>query len=487
MASCSSHTQTYRVSTGPQHSKLGEVLETIKGIKARSSLEEVCKFEDQLIEKMITLNEDLKTVSKHRLQTKIERVDKKIATWNIRVTKFVGKTQKHNMFPTINTKAHHYTGHVKDLEHDHDDLEMSGEGSQCVLCSHKHGRHNSPCFVIPQSTCFDMLQMYVVDPSKWEIDTTRKFKKGDSLVDCRFMFDEVSKNKSTILNVLCITCPKKKTDHCKTTGVFCNELISLGKMLQMLDTNQRDQLTRNNFSEIKDLFRKVFEKQFPEIFPFCPNKACQWACKSFSATIKMSDNDEENIDCSHCGGHHHVHGHKQTCPDPTCTTTFCSICKMSPYHDNDVCRGPVDADDENSVLIRETTKPCPSCKFRTEKNDGCDHMSCIRCPTHWCWRCLQKLDRNTPYRHKCLKSGVVEGNIDGAYDGWGNEDDGVVEGNIDGAYDGWGNEDDGVVEGNIDEAYDGWGNEDDGVVEGNIDEAYDGWGNEDDGDNDDDN
>lgn len=411
----------YRVSTGPQHSKLGEVLQTINNIKAQTSLEEVQKFEDQLIQKMVTMNEQLKTIPKHKLQSQIEKIDKKIATWNTHVTKWVGKTQRYDVFPTINTKAHHYTGHVKELEQDHDDLDMFGEGSQCVLCSHKHGRHNSPCFVIPQSTCFDMLRRYIVDPSKWEIDTTRKFKKGNTFVDCRFTFDQASNNKATILNVLCITCPQKKTDHCKTTGVFCNEHISLGKMLQMLSADQRAQLTSDKFSEIKDLFRKVFEKQFPEIFSFCPNKECQWASKSFPVTIKLSENDDENIDCSHCGGHHHVHGHKQTCPDPNCATTFCSICKISPYHDKDICRGPVDGDDENSVLIRKITKPCPSCKFRTDKRDGCDHMSCFRCSTHWCWRCLQKLDKNTPYRHKCLKSNVLEGDIDENYEGWGDD------------------------------------------------------------------
>jgi hypothetical protein len=32
-------------------------------------------------------------------------------------------------------------------------------------------------------------------------------------------------------------------------------------------------------------------------------------------------------------------------------------------------------------------KLCPKCKFRTEKIDGCNHMTCTRCNYGWCWVC----------------------------------------------------------------------------------------------------
>lgn len=42
--------------------------------------------------------------------------------------------------------------------------------------------------------------------------------------------------------------------------------------------------------------------------------------------------------------------------------------------------------DQRRVLL--TTKPCPLCFARIEKNGGCSHMICSLCYTHFCWNCL---------------------------------------------------------------------------------------------------
>lgn len=34
-------------------------------------------------------------------------------------------------------------------------------------------------------------------------------------------------------------------------------------------------------------------------------------------------------------------------------------------------------------------KLCPSCSSPIEKANGCNHMTCWKCKTHMCWRCLQ--------------------------------------------------------------------------------------------------
>ena len=35
----------------------------------------------------------------------------------------------------------------------------------------------------------------------------------------------------------------------------------------------------------------------------------------------------------------------------------------------------------------KVVKRCPNCKFWTEKNDGCNHMTCLNCNHSWCWLC----------------------------------------------------------------------------------------------------
>ncbi|KAK8869304.1 ring finger protein [Apiospora arundinis] len=40
--------------------------------------------------------------------------------------------------------------------------------------------------------------------------------------------------------------------------------------------------------------------------------------------------------------------------------------------------------------VKETSRPCPGrgCGWRIEKKGGCDHMTCHKCKTEFCWRCF---------------------------------------------------------------------------------------------------
>lgn len=41
----------------------------------------------------------------------------------------------------------------------------------------------------------------------------------------------------------------------------------------------------------------------------------------------------------------------------------------------------------STALINRITKQCPQCKAPTEKNNGCNHITCKICQTNWCWIC----------------------------------------------------------------------------------------------------
>ncbi|XP_074640129.1 E3 ubiquitin-protein ligase parkin-like [Tubulanus polymorphus] len=49
----------------------------------------------------------------------------------------------------------------------------------------------------------------------------------------------------------------------------------------------------------------------------------------------------------------------------------------------------------SKALIRLTTKPCPTCKVKTEHGGGCMHMMCAQCKSEWCWLC------NIPWNRDC--------------------------------------------------------------------------------------
>ena len=49
-------------------------------------------------------------------------------------------------------------------------------------------------------------------------------------------------------------------------------------------------------------------------------------------------------------------------------------------------------DDEFNAWARQNRniKPCPKCKIKTWKYDGCNHITCQKCRYEWCWVCFGK-------------------------------------------------------------------------------------------------
>lgn len=45
------------------------------------------------------------------------------------------------------------------------------------------------------------------------------------------------------------------------------------------------------------------------------------------------------------------------------------------------------ADDVFTEWSEENTKPCPQCKAKILKTEGCNHMTCGNCRFEFCWLC----------------------------------------------------------------------------------------------------
>ncbi|KAJ3536572.1 hypothetical protein NM208_g6661 [Fusarium decemcellulare] len=44
-------------------------------------------------------------------------------------------------------------------------------------------------------------------------------------------------------------------------------------------------------------------------------------------------------------------------------------------------------EEQSKATVNRTTKPCPGCGWAIEKNDGCSHMTCIKCKHQFCFEC----------------------------------------------------------------------------------------------------
>ena len=150
---------------------------------------------------------------------------------------------------------------------------------------------------------------------------------------------------------------------------------------------------------------------------YCPDSSCEWS--KVGLIKKPHDHDKVPLGdhnarwCKFCDTVHWIHDHKIEC---YCGKSFCYVCKMVPYHQNQICYGPIE-DEDIKKLLASGKKLCPNCGFVSEKISGCDRMTCVKCNSNWCWRCVTILDRHNPYNHRCLDTGLVEGTRSTVYRG----------------------------------------------------------------------
>jgi len=90
-------------------------------------------------------------------------------------------------------------------------------------------------------------------------------------------------------------------------------------------------------------------------------------------------------------------------PCPVCRVQWCLKCNAQRHQDLGDCaaaaavrKGKVE---EKADLGETGIKPCPKCKTLTEKNNGCNHMTCMRCKQDWCYSCGKTLEKGKLEAH----------------------------------------------------------------------------------------
>ena len=71
---------------------------------------------------------------------------------------------------------------------------------------------------------------------------------------------------------------------------------------------------------------------------------------------------------------------------------FCFECGNAP-HGKKKCEDMVDKEFEE-WRSHKIVKRCPYCRMWTEKNEGCNHMTCVECQFQWCWLCQKPYNSN---------------------------------------------------------------------------------------------
>lgn len=150
------------------------------------------------------------------------------------------------------------------------------------------------------------------------------------------------------------TCPADK----------CNEIVTEVEVQlvapDLLPKYQNYQL--RNFVELSEKSR------------WCPGPGCDRIAAIMAANGTLCDAESITASCDKC----------KTC--------FCLKCGSEPHpplecHTLDNWKEKCRNESETANWILTNTKPCPKCRTRIEKNQGCNHMTCQVCKHEFCWIC----------------------------------------------------------------------------------------------------
>ena len=189
------------------------------------------------------------------------------------------------------------------------------------------------------------------DINKEELERTKQKCNHQCCVDCWY---EYIKTKITEAKVGKITCVAL---NCKTEiseDFIMNIINNDSKLISKYERFKKRALIINN------------PKQ-----KFCPEPDCD---------SYLEKGKNKYVQCKN--------GHK-----------YCYNC-LKKWHGDVDCDKELDKDFQlwkaNKVI-----KQCPNCNFYTEKNEGCNHMTCAECKYQWCWLCLGKYEPGHFTRGTC--------------------------------------------------------------------------------------
>jgi hypothetical protein len=152
--------------------------------------------------------------------------------------------------------------------------------------------------------------------------------------------------------------------HCMQSG--CDVILDsdiMTSLIFLLFTGETIDELLNKYSYFQ-LKQEILKSNDKKLCPFTD-------CKSFGTKIR----DENNVlrKFIKCEFDHE----------------FCFDCLV--FKENHKSISCEEVIDENFEKWREgkNIKQCPNCALWTEKNEGCNHMTCSSCGFQWCWLCLK--------------------------------------------------------------------------------------------------
>ena len=211
--------------------------------------------------------------------------------------------------------------------------------------------------------------------------TSKYSKYSYNRVYCGVCFTRLTEKEIQELDCLechhtcCMTCwfeylstniLQAKVSELKCFTYKCPTVLPEEFIMSIIKSDSKLVSKYKNFKQKSEILKCPTKK-------FCPEPDCQ----SF---IEMKEGEDKYVQCEL--------GHK-----------YCYVC-LKPWHGDKPCDEILDKDFQ-IWKKGKVIKQCPRCKFYTEKNEGCNHMTCAECKYMWCWLCLGEYTENHYREGKC--------------------------------------------------------------------------------------
>ena len=230
--------------------------------------------------------------------------------------------------------------------------------------------------------------------------------KQDEGGDCIICFDKAEEPMTTNCgHTYCGDCFERLCNSSSGKNSFvvacegdmgnCKTAIPLPELQEHLSSASFDDILSASFTS--------YVRRHPETFRYCPTPDCDQVyrvttdLRSSAITSPAGDKEDKK------GAHLFV------CS--MCLASVCTSCHV--LHPGISCAEHSDISTGGYKALAETkarlgVKDCPKCTTPLEKIDGCDHMTCLGCGTHICWKCLCTFKTDTGcYDHMRAKHGNI--------------------------------------------------------------------------------
>ena len=145
-----------------------------------------------------------------------------------------------------------------------------------------------------------------------------------------------------------------KVDRIKCVEYKCKEEIPEDFIFKHINNDEKLIEKYNKFKIRANILKDPNKK-------FCPEPDCE--------SFLEKNSEEKYVQCKN--------GHE-----------FCFECLRKP-HGNSSCEQFMEKEFMTWKKDKRV-KRCPRCKIYTEKNEGCNHMTCTSCKYQWCWLCEEE-------------------------------------------------------------------------------------------------